>query len=521
MARVLSRPGEGPAAPANGAAAARASAATTVPAAPTVPPAGGMSIRAAVFLWSTAAAGAGALVALWAGQIAEPDGWLQPEIIAASLLVAVAGGVAGRWPLTLAPEQKLDLSSLPIFLGILLLPPPLAAAAGALASGSSSAALKRHPRNVLFNAGLYALACGAAAPAFQSVFQAGASGAWPGAASLLGALLAGAIYLLVTSAGVGAMAALRRGQLVGSTWLRLLRAGLAAEASFLAIAALVGLVLQQAPWLAGLSLVPVWLAYRAHRDAAALRAVSTRLQSVLEQQRRFVSDTAHELKTPLTSIRGHADLLLRESRLAPGEQRAVGEIAREATRLSRTVADLLTVARKEEGLTLRQEPVDLEALVYDAYRQFRRQAEGVRFQLLGLDDLDAGLVVAGDPDRLRQLLTNLLDNALKFTPPGGSIQLRVAREEALAVLAVADTGPGIPPEYLPRIFDRYYRVQPTGGNGHRLGGVGLGLAIARAIAEAHGGAIEVESAPGRGSTFTVRLPLTMSAVPTGSNNRHS
>ncbi|MBI4496729.1 MAG: HAMP domain-containing protein [Chloroflexi bacterium] len=244
------------------------------------------------------------------------------------------------------------------------------------------------------------------------------------------------------------------------------------------------------------------------RAYADLQQANTRLEAALTSQRRFVADASHELRTPLTTVRGNAELLRRVPEMTPQDrEEALAQIESEAARMSRLVQDLLTLARADAGQRLRQQPVALRPLVEDVERQVRVLAGGVR---VGLAEV-AEASVQGDPDALRQLLLILLDNAIKYTPPGGSVTVSAAQENGEVRLRVADTGVGIAAEDLPHIFERFYR----GDRARQAGGTGLGLAIAQWIAREHRGRITVESAPGRGSVFTVHLPATAGRNGTG------
>ncbi len=231
-----------------------------------------------------------------------------------------------------------------------------------------------------------------------------------------------------------------------------------------------------------------------------------RLQSLFQTQQRFLADVSHELRTPLAAIRGNLEVLLRGAQEDPNMlQESLADIEREVGRLSRMVADLLTLARAEAGVHLERRPVELDRLLLEVYREARHLAQGVEVRLGSEDQVQ----VLGDADQLKQLLLNLVDNSLKYTPAGGTVTLSLYRDDSWAYLSVADTGVGIAPQDLPYIFERFYR----GGDRRRVRrtGLGLGLAIARWIAQEHGGDIQVESRPGQGSTFTVRLP----PLPTG------
>lgn len=229
-----------------------------------------------------------------------------------------------------------------------------------------------------------------------------------------------------------------------------------------------------------------------------------RLESSFLQIKRFTADASHELKTPLTVLKGEIEVGLKRQRRPEEYRRVLASCLEEVDRMSRIVDDLLTLARADMGaLQLQKERVDLGEVAEGVWRSLGRIAEekGLRFTF----QRDGEVAVWGDKDRLRQLLVNLVDNALKYTPPGGEVRLRVERDDTLALLTVQDTGEGIPPEDQERVFERFYRVDKA--RSRQRGGTGLGLSICKWIAEAHGGKISLESEVGKGSTFVVQLPL--------------
>lgn len=223
-----------------------------------------------------------------------------------------------------------------------------------------------------------------------------------------------------------------------------------------------------------------------------------RLDNFFQAQVRLSADVSHELRTPLTTIRGNVDLLRRSKGNNPDElNEALIAIEGELGRMSRLVADLLLLSQADAGLSLRMEPVELDTIILDVYRQARIIANEITIQL-GHEDQ---AVVQGDADRLRQLLINLVINAIKHTSVGGTITLSLYREPEWVQITIEDTGRGIAPSDLPHIFDRFYRAT---NNDHS--GSGLGLSIAQWIAETHGGQITVTSELGQGSVFTLWLP---------------
>ncbi len=227
----------------------------------------------------------------------------------------------------------------------------------------------------------------------------------------------------------------------------------------------------------------------------------------LEAMRRdFVANVSHELKTPLTAIVGYAETLAHEAPAGSQIGSFVQTIVQNAQRMQRLVDDLLDLSRIESG-GWRPQPrvVELEAAARDAWAPFadRAAAAGVRYETAVAHDAHA---VPVDPDSLRQMLTNLFDNALRHTLAGGRLRVAAELGKDGIVLSVADTGSGIPTEHLPRIFERFYRVDP--GRAREQGGTGLGLAIVKHLVEAHGGWVEAESVLGRGTTIRMHFPVT-------------
>ena len=226
-----------------------------------------------------------------------------------------------------------------------------------------------------------------------------------------------------------------------------------------------------------------------------------RLQSALVAQRRFVADASHELRSPLTTIRGNVGLLLKRTDITSDDRlAALHDIAGESERMSRMVQDLLTLARADAGYHLEKSTVDLEPILQEVSRQAQTLEPSRRVELQ--DGLPT--IVQGNADAIKQLLWILVDNAIKHTPEGGRIRMRLGNSATSAELAVADDGPGIPIEDRERIFERFYQADSA-----RSGeGTGLGLAIARWIAEEHGGRVFAANNAEGGAVFTVQLPAT-------------
>jgi len=242
------------------------------------------------------------------------------------------------------------------------------------------------------------------------------------------------------------------------------------------------------------------------RLATTINDLLTRLESAFNEQQRFIADASHELRTPLAVLRGETEVALAKQRSADEYQESLLLIQEEAERLSRIVEDLFMLARQpiDVPATLIRERVSLNDAVKDCARaaQVLAMRKGVR---LTTENNSSSIHLNGDKELITRMILNLLDNAVKYTPAGGEISLALTRQNGNAEIVVRDTGIGIPEVDRQRIFDRFYRVDKA--RSRALGGAGLGLSIVRWIVEVHGGEIHIDSAPGRGSTFTVDLPL--------------
>jgi heavy metal sensor kinase len=243
------------------------------------------------------------------------------------------------------------------------------------------------------------------------------------------------------------------------------------------------------------------------RLAGVFNDLLARLDHAFEQQRQFMADASHELRTPVAIIGGEAQLALsRDERSAAELRESLENIRHESRRLARIVEDLFLLARGQAGEQLLV-PAELylEDLATDCARAVRSLAQARAISLQAHND--GSLPFRGDEALLKRLVINLLDNAIKYTAPGGTVTLRAGRAGEHYELRVSDTGPGIAEAMQPRLFDRFYRLRRARVAGEDPGGAGLGLAIARWIAEAHEGTLTLDASSAGGSTFTVRLPI--------------
>jgi PAS domain S-box-containing protein len=234
------------------------------------------------------------------------------------------------------------------------------------------------------------------------------------------------------------------------------------------------------------------------------RAQNDELRTLDKLKDEFIALVSHELRTPLTSIRGYLELVSDGGELSEEQEHFLGVVSRNAERLQSLVGDLLFVAQIEAGrLQLETSPVDLEQIAADAVESARPLADQKQIELT--TEVHAVPRFEGDRGRLGQLLDNFLSNAIKFTPEGGSVRVRLGLEDGNAVLEIADTGMGIPQAEQERLFERFFRT--SNATAQAIQGTGLGLTISKAIAEAHGGRITFTSIEGKGTTFRIELPL--------------
>lgn len=239
------------------------------------------------------------------------------------------------------------------------------------------------------------------------------------------------------------------------------------------------------------------------RLAATFNAMLDRIEEAFTRQRQFTADAAHELRTPLALLQSRIELALSRPETPDDERARLEWLAADADRLTRLASGLLSLARSDvQGIEIEAEPVDLRELLELVAEQYRLLAASRNIAVNV--EAEAEITVMADNDRLIQVLVNLLDNALRHTPDNGRITLGCRQEGGMIHIRVADEGPGIEPKHIPRLFDRFYRVDSARDRDH--GGAGLGLSISQSIIEAHGGTITIESTSGRGTIVDISLP---------------
>jgi signal transduction histidine kinase len=237
--------------------------------------------------------------------------------------------------------------------------------------------------------------------------------------------------------------------------------------------------------------------------AATFDGMLARLESAFEGLRRFTADAAHEFRAPLALMRTQVDVMLRRRRSAEEYEASHRSLLTEIERLGRLADQLLLLARADAGaLASRREPIDLPEFLEETIERWRPAAQEREVELESQLPLEGE--VGGDPDLLRQLMDNLLDNAIRHNPPRGTVAVSAVENNGWWQLAVQDSGSGISPDLKPRLFARFARAD--GARGRSTGGAGLGLSLCAAIAEAHGGFISLEDASTGGARFVVRLP---------------
>jgi signal transduction histidine kinase len=244
------------------------------------------------------------------------------------------------------------------------------------------------------------------------------------------------------------------------------------------------------------------------RLSISLNHMIARLEDAFQQNRRFTADASHELRTPLTIMRGELESIVDATGAAPDIQATAASILEEVERLARIVEGLFAISRLDAGEAQAEwRQFDLAGLATGTAEQMCLLAEDKGIAISS--NAPHPVMINGDRARMKQVVVNLLDNAIKYTPAGGNVRLSVVAGDDRAVLEVADSGIGIPAEAQPRIFERFFRVDAA--RSRDMGGAGLGLSIVKSICTAHGGRVHFQSSEGKGSRFKVELPLVRSA----------
>lgn len=472
------------------------------PVGPAVARAGRRPLPPAVKAYVVATAAAAALLLAGWWRAAPPPATTWPLLAA----FAVAVAVATLFPLRLAQGRQATVAAAPEFAALLLLGPAAAMLAVGAGNLTAAAAQRRRGRGnrweALFNAGQKLLSVGLPAgvlfgvppssPPFPVRFDR------PGALAVLAAA-AGVAYLVNTGA-VALVIALQRRRSPWRVWLAGRRWDALPEATLYLLGALAAAAAGPSAWSLAVLALPLLAMHQALRQAAAAaEREGDRLKGEL------LGVVSHELRTPLGVIKGNVSSLQHYGdRLdLAARAEALQAIDAAADRLTALVDDLLDLQRLEAGrFALAHDLVDLRAVAAAVLADLLPRAEGYAFDLTVAGALPA---VRGDAPRLRQVVQNLVDNAVKYSPEGGRVAVRLAARGDTVELRVEDQGIGLPPDQLERVFARFYRVDSSHTRG--IGGTGLGLAIVQELVAAHGGQVRAESAgPGRGSAFVVTLP---------------
>ncbi|HET7419545.1 MAG TPA: HAMP domain-containing sensor histidine kinase [Candidatus Dormibacteraeota bacterium] len=398
-----------------------------------------------------------------------------------------AVALAELYPVKIGPSQKVNLGALPCLVAALLLPPGVGPATAALSVFVSNFVVRRTWPEALVNAGNTLVGA-------SLVALIGPVGARVDVMVDVRAAVAVFLYLSTNLCLSALPAALHTHrpyltlvrQAAGATWPALLTLG--------ACAVSIALLAVESPLAAPLPLVVLPMIYRMNRAIEAQRKANEQLAAVLAAQRRFLTDVSHQVATPLATIMTNLSILSRSSRKGPAGD-AVSDSVAEAERMKRMLGRLRALAHADEDVPLRRELVDLAELTADVVRALSAQAATSGVGLV--TEVGSDSRVSVDKDLLREAVANLVDNAVRVSPPGAQVKLRVDRGIGGPSIAVVDDGPGIEEERLPRLFERFQRSDS---------GSGLGLAIARRVVERHGGTLRVKTERGAGSTFTIELP---------------
>jgi signal transduction histidine kinase len=426
--------------------------------------------------------GLAALAAAHGGfTVAQPWRWALIPACALSVLLAE------RYPVKIGPEQQVNLGALPCLLAALLLPPGVGPATAALSVLAANRLVRRSWWESGFNAGNVLASSSLAA-------LLGAIGQDVNGARDLRATGAALVYV-VTNLLIGVWpAAILTGRPYTGVVKQAVAASWPASLTLAAGAVSIAVLSIEAPVAAPLPLIVLPLIYRMNLAILDQARANEQLAGVLTAQRRFLTDVSHQVATPLATIMTNLSIMRRASHSGAAGQ-AIEDSVAEAERMKRMLMRLRALAHADEDVPLRRELVDLAELTADVVRAYAAHAGTSGVALV--TDVAAPATISADKDLLREAVANLVDNAVRFSPRGADVTLRVTRGSSGPSIDVIDAGPGIDEERLPRLFERFQRSDS---------GSGLGLAIARRVAERHGGTLRVRTARGAGSTFTIELP---------------
>ena len=424
-----------------------------------------------------------AAAAAYAGGLgaAQPWRWL---VIPACLAGVV---LAERYPVKIGPEQKVNLGALPCIVAALLLPPGVGPATAALSVLAGNRGAGRTWPESWFNGGNTLVGASIAA-------MIGSLADNVDLTHVIRATAAAFVYVAVNLGLAVLPAAIHNSKPYLSLLRQAAQATWPASMTLAACGVSIAVLSVEAPLAAPLPLIVLPMIYRMNRAIEAQRQANEQLAGVLSAQRRFLTDVSHQVATPLATIMTNLSILRHASRGGPAEE-AVADSVAEAERMKRMLARLRSLAHADEDVPLRRELVDLAELTADVVRAYTAQAATSGVALV--TEVKAPARINADKDLLREAVANLVDNAVRVSPRGAKVRLRVDRGSSGPMIAVADNGPGIEQDRLPQLFERFQRSDS---------GSGLGLAIARRVVERHGGTIRVKTELGTGSTFTIELP---------------
>jgi len=427
---------------------------------------------------------AGLSAALGGFTAAQSWRWLMVPVCLAGCLLSE------RFPVKIGPEQKVNLGALPSLVAVLLLPPGVGPATAALGVLAGNRLVRRSWWEGIFNAGNVLAAASLAA----MVGAIGTVDRDMGTAQDARAALAALVYVTANLMVAVVPAALHSGRSYIALVKQSAAASWAASLTLAASAVSIAVLSIEAPIVAPLPLIALPLIYRMNLAILAQSNANEQLTGVLAAQRRFLTDVSHQVATPLATIMTNLSILRRASRSGKAGQ-AIEDSVAEAERMKRMLGRLRSLAHADEDVPLRRELVDLAELTADVVHAYAAQAGTSGVGLV--TEVAVQARINADKDLLREAVANLVDNAVRVSPRGADVMLRVTRSAAGPSIDVIDRGPGIEEDRLPRLFERFQRSDS---------GSGLGLAIARRVVERHGGTIHVQTARGEGSTFTIELP---------------